>query len=165
MNEQNRYDHEVDEAGATQETVAGTSNEFVTLADLLDIDVTNRRAGSVKMMAIDGKWFDIPINALDADEESKIRKQAIRKLNGPRGQITEELDELKYNCLIIDKALDSRRTAMSFRSMELASKLGLPVAAPEMIIPKLFATISVADASREVISLSGLDEPDGALGK
>ncbi|MGX8177314.1 phage tail assembly chaperone [Exiguobacterium artemiae] len=165
MNEQNRYDHEVDEAGTTQETVAGTSNEFVTLADLLDIDVTNRRAGSVKMMAIDGKWFDIPINALDADEESKIRKEATRKLAGPRGQITEELDDLKYNCLIVDKALDSRRTEMSFRSAALASKLGLPVAAPEMIIPKLFAMVSVADASREVIALSGLDEPDGALGK
>ncbi|WP_290779452.1 phage tail assembly chaperone [Exiguobacterium sp. UBA5002] len=162
METADRYAHEVDEA--SQDEVV-QEKKYVSLSDLMDIDISNRRAGSVKMMSIDGKWFEIPITALNADEESKIRKEAIKKKHGPRGQITEELDELKYNSLIVDKALDSRRTPMSFRSPELASKLGLPVPLPELIIPKLFGTVSLADASREVIALSGLDEPDGAMGK
>lgn len=133
--------------------------QFASLEDLFGVDTNERVRGEVKVQTIDGKYFVLPMKSIDAEEEQKIRKTSTTKIPQKKGlPPLEQMNEAKYNALMIAAATDETRTNIDWKSPELAKKVGAPVPNPEFIVPKFLSLGGIVKATQYIVELSGLGQ-------
>ncbi|WP_319618303.1 phage tail assembly chaperone [Bacillus cereus group sp. BfR-BA-01700] len=133
--------------------------QFASLDDLFGVNTDERVRGEVQVQTIDGKYIVLPMKSVDADEAQKIRKASIKKIpQGKGAPMLEELNETKYNALMIAAATDETRTNINWSSPELQKKVGAPVPNPEFIVPKILSLGGIIKAADFIVELSGLGQ-------
>ncbi|AYF06337.1 hypothetical protein MLA2C4_11845 [Bacillus mobilis] len=133
--------------------------QFASLEDLFGVNTDERVRGEVKVQTIDGKYFVLPMKSIDAEEEQKIRKTSTTKVPQKKGlPPLEQMNEAKYNALMIAAATDETRTNIDWKSPELAKKVGAPVPNPEFIVPKFLSLGGIVKATQYIVELSGLGQ-------
>lgn len=134
-------------------------NQFASLDDLFAVNTDDRVRGELEVQTIDGKYIVLPMKSVDAEEEQNIRKSAIKKIPQGKGKPPlEQMNEAKYNALMIAAATDETRTNIDWKSPELAKKVGAPVPNPEYIVPKILSLGGIVKATDYIVELSGLGE-------
>lgn len=129
---------------------------FASLDDLLSVNPDDAKYSEENVELVNGKVIKLPIKSITADKEAEIRKAATKYITTPKGRFPQ-LDDLRYNVLIIEAGTDSNRTDINWKDPNLAKKLGAPVPNPEFTIPKLLSLGGLSKASLAIIELSGLD--------
>ncbi|MDM5193546.1 hypothetical protein QUG02_11215 [Bacillus hominis] len=133
--------------------------QFASLDDLFGVNTDERVRGKVKVQTIDGQYIVLPMKSLDADTEQKIRKTSTTKIPQKKGMPPlEQMNEAKYNALMIAAATDETRTNIDWSSPELQKKVGAPVPNAEFIVPKILSLGGIVAAAQYIIELSGLGQ-------
>lgn len=141
----------------TEETYHQTL-EFASLEDLLNQNINEVARGEAEVKLKNGKAIKLPIKAVGADVVERIRKQCTKHVQTRTGRFSE-LDELRYNCLLIAEGTDETRTNIRWNDPELAKKVGVRTPAPEFIIPKIISVGGINELSLKIAALSGTDIP------
>ncbi len=133
--------------------------QFASLEDLFGVDTDDRVRGEKKVQTIDGNYIELPLKSIDADVAQSIKKASTRKIPQGKGvPMLEELNEAKYNALMIAAATDETRTNINWKSPELAQKVKAPTPAPEFVVPKILSLGGIVAATQYIIELSGLGQ-------
>ncbi|MGD2273217.1 phage tail assembly chaperone [Bacillus wiedmannii] len=133
--------------------------QYASLDDLFAVNTDERVRGEVKVQTIDGKYIVLPMKSLDADTEQKIRKTSTTKVPQKKGlPPLEQMNEAKYNALMIAAATDETRTNINWSSPELQKKVGAPVPNPEFVVPKILSLGGIVKATQFIVELSGLGQ-------
>ncbi|MEH0979231.1 hypothetical protein AB1I92_07825 [Bacillus mobilis] len=133
--------------------------QFASLDDLFGVNTDERVRGEVKVQTIDGQYLVLPMKSVDADEEQKIRKTSTTKVPQKKGMPPlEQMNEAKYNALMIAAATDETRTNIDWKSPELQKKVGAPVPNPEFVVPKILSLGGIVKATQYIVELSGLGQ-------
>jgi hypothetical protein len=132
--------------------------EFTSLEDLLSQDIQEVARGEADVSLKNGKLIKLPIRAVGAEVTERIRKQCTRHVQTRTGRFAE-LDELRYNCLLIAEGTDTTRTNIRWNDPALAKKVGVKTPAPEFVIPKVLSVGGINELSLKIAALSGTNIP------
>ncbi|KIV55055.1 hypothetical protein AM501_26870 [Aneurinibacillus migulanus] len=146
MSEQN-----VKEVKNERETV-----QFSSLEELLSTDIDTTR-DQVTVTLRGGNEITLPIVSVDPDVEAAIRKKCTKYLKD-KAQRFPVIDDLKYNCLMIDAATDTTRTTIRWNDKKLADKVGAMIATPIEVIPKVLSLGGIVKAIERISEISGLNQ-------
>jgi 4-hydroxy-3-methylbut-2-en-1-yl diphosphate synthase IspG/GcpE len=130
--------------------------QFSTLEDLLSTDIETTR-DQVEVELRGGKKIILPIISVDPDVEADIRKKCTRYIKD-KTQRFPVVDDLKYNCLMINAATDTERTTIRWNDKKLAEKVGAMAAAPLEVIPKVLSLGGIVKAIEKISEISGLKQ-------
>lgn len=133
--------------------------QYASLDDLFAVDTDDRVRGDITVQTIDGKYLKLPMKSVDAEVEQKIRKTSSTKIPQKKGlPPLEQMNEAKYNALMIAAATDETKTNINWSSPELQKKVGAAVPNPEFIVPKILSLGGIVKATQFIVELSGLGQ-------